>query len=138
MVDAPQVQNTPDPISQMQQISPDAGNNLSAGWGKNLDDFINGMIYDFGDKAAALGAAALSKGAEMATRVGDVASKAAAPFKPGFSPSASPAGPDTPSQSVGMEKQRSIEISTGNDQLGQLASPTTPSLGAQQGAGMGR
>lgn len=132
MVDAPQVSNGPDPISQMQHIGHDVGSNLSAGWVKSIDDYINGLIHEFGDKAAALGAAAIAKTVEFGGQMKEMGSKAVAPFNKDYSPSASMQGPDSPQHGLGKERQHNVERSTGNEHLGQLTAPHTPAVGVGQ------
>ncbi|MGE0753534.1 MAG: hypothetical protein AB7L92_00045 [Alphaproteobacteria bacterium] len=134
MVDAPQVSNAPDPISQMQHIGNDVGSNLSAGWAKSIDDYINGLIHEFGDKAAAFSAAVMAKTVEMGGRATDAVSKAASPMKDGISVSPSHLGKGDPQHGLGQGKELVVAKETGFEQLGGLSpSAGLPSKGQSIG-----
>ncbi len=158
MADMPQISNAPDPISQMQQISPDWGNNLSAGWAKSIDDYINGLIHRAGDIVGA-GVTKMAEGAmAMGNAVTNIASSAVDPFKQGFV-AVAPGGDDSPAQdgpgktrelaaetsmaqaqSVdigGVSQGRTMEVAQVSEaRLGDI-SPTPVGVGQQQSQSMG-
>lgn len=126
----------PDPVSQMPHVPTDLGSNLTAGFVKSLDDYINGLIHRVGDMVGA-GVSKLAEGAvSLGNAVSNVASSAVAPFKPDFSPSASPGGPESHSPSHGLGRQREVQVATMEANLGNLSPPSTPSVGIQQGQGI--
>jgi hypothetical protein len=129
--DMPQVSTTPEPISQVPKVD--------VAQFKNLDDLINGILDEIGNKGSALAIAAAGKATDVVANGVDRIASAASAYNPNFVPSGSSQvgrgnSQDAPSQGrgrdvgdsqqVGASQSESVNVPSQKREVTQISAAT--------------